>query len=316
MYQSRLDFATASNSWARGIVNLGVEGDGWEARGVGVLRPKSYQRAVAGGRLNGDEIDDLVVGYLSNELSTWRTGVDVLYGAEDAVHGVSQLGYASPNMLGYFPRVIERDKTEEPARPAAGAFAGLLCKLDRTFGPWQDLDQKAIGLQRGLLPVADYDDDDCHLLNRAGLNVFAKGPDGRSRLHGSVTLGRGSEAHREFASLPVRRFCLQLVNAIAKATRWAVFEPDDATLVKRIRVQVLAYFYRLADLGAFADQRFVVECDAGVSHRADSEQHGVTILLVFHPTGSVAPISLTLHLTAAGCRVGSTAFAPSIENCA
>jgi len=235
---------------------------------------------------------------------------------EDAVHGVNQLGYASPNMLAYFPRVTERNNTEEPARPAAGAIAGLLCKLDRTFGPWQDLDQKAIGLRRGLLPAADFDDDDRYLLNRAGLNVLGKGPDGRSRLSGSVTLGRGSEVHREFASLPVRRFCLRLVNAIANATRWAVFEPDDATLAKRIRAQVLTYFYRLHDLGAFADQRFVVECDAGVSHRADTEQHGVTILLVFHPTGSVAPISLTLHLTAAGCRVGSTAFAPSIENCA
>lgn len=79
----RLDFATASNSYARGILNLGTEDGGWEASTVHVLRPKSYQRAVAGGRLNGDEIDDLVVGYLSNELGVWRTGVDVLYGAGD-----------------------------------------------------------------------------------------------------------------------------------------------------------------------------------------------------------------------------------------
>jgi hypothetical protein len=42
----------------------------------------------------------------------------------------------------------------------------------------------------------------------------------------------------------------------------------------------------------------------------------VTILLVFHPSFCDEPISLTVHLTAAGCRVGSTAFAPTIENCA
>lgn len=241
--------------------------------------------------------------------ATWVT-------AADAARGISELGYASPNMLGYFPRVMKRNSTDEPARPAAGAIAGLLCKQDRTYGPWQDLDQRAIALHRKLLPAGEFAQDDCQLLNRAGLNIITKGPDGRSRIKGSVTLGRGSEAHREFASLPVRRFCLQIVNAIAAATRWAVFEPDDATLAKRIRAQVLTYFYCLDDLGAFVDQRFVVECDAGVSHRADTEQHGVTILLVFHPTGSVEPISLTLHLTAAGCRVGSTAFAPSIENCA
>ena len=83
-----------------------------------------------------------------------------------------------------------------------------------------------------------------------------------------------------------------------------------------MRAQVLTYFYYLNDLGAFADDRFVVECDAGVSNRLDISEHGVTILLVFHPAACDEPISLTLHLTPAGCRVGSTAFAPSIEDCA
>jgi phage tail sheath protein FI len=119
--------------------------------------------------------------------------------------------------------------------------------------------------------------------------------------------------YREYASLTVRRFCLQIANAIAKAARWAVFEPDDATVVKRIRSQVLAYFHELDELGAFIDQKFSVRCDAGMSQRANGEQHGVTILLVFHPTGGDEPVSLTLHLTATGCRVSGTAFAPSIE---
>lgn len=236
--------------------------------------------------------------------------------AGEAVQGVRELGYASPNMLGYFPRVMQRNKRDELPRPVGGAIAGLLCKLDRTYGPWQDLDQQGLRLQRDLLPAVAIDDEDSRLLNRAGLNAVAKGQAGRARLAGSVTMSRGSEASREFASLPVRRFCLQIVNAIAKAITWAVFEPDDATLVKRIRAQVLTYFYRLDDLGAFVDQRFIVKCDADVSHRADSKEHGVTILLAFHPTGSDEPISLTLHLTPAGCRVSSTAFAPAVEDCA
>lgn len=232
---------------------------------------------------------------------------------EDAVHGVREMGYASPNMLGYFPRVMQRGGSDEPSRPAGGAIAGLLCKQDRTYGPWQDLDQQGMGLRRMLVAAVDIDTGDRQQLNRAGLNVLKEGPAGRARLIGSVTMGRGSEAHREYASLSVRRFCLQIVNSIATAARWAVFEPDSATVAKRIRAQVLTYFYGLADLGAFADERFVVQCDTEVSHRADSKRHGVTILLIFHPTGSDHPISLTLHLTAAGCRVGSTAFAPTIE---
>jgi len=236
--------------------------------------------------------------------------------AEEAVSGVNKLGYASPNMFGYFPRLSSRTDDGAQLLPAGGAIAGLMCKHDRANGPWRDLNHQGMGLHRTLQPAVNVDEDSCRLLNRAGLNVISKGPAGRARLCGSVTMGRGSEAHREFASLSVRRFCLHIVNTIAAATRWAVFETEDAALAKRIRAQVLTYFDCLNDLGAFEDERFVVECDAGVSHRADSEQHGVTILLVFHPAGSHEPVSLTLHLTAAGCRVGSTAFAPTIENCA
>ena len=236
--------------------------------------------------------------------------------AADAVQGVRDLGYASPNMAGYFPRIRQQKSADEPARPAGGAIAGLLCKQDRTYGPWQSLDQQGMGLDRKWVPAVELDDDDAHLLNRAGLNALSPGPAGRARVCGSVTMGRGFEAHREFTSLAVRRFCLRVVNTIARATRWAVFETRDETLARKIRVQVLTYLDCLNDFGAFADERFVVECDAGVSHRADGDEHGVTIMLVFHPSGSDERVSLTLHLTATGCRVGTTAFAPSIENCA
>ncbi len=235
--------------------------------------------------------------------------------AAKAARGVRDLGYASPNMIGYYPRMLHR-QSDDLARPVGGAIAGLLCKLDRTHGPWESLEQPGLGLQRQLVPAVEMHDDDESVLHRAGLNVIAGGAAGRSRISGSVTMGRGSEAHRKFACLHVRRICLQIVNAIASATRWAVFEPGDKNLARRVRAQVLTYFYYLNDLGAFADDRFIVECDAGVSRRHDIAEHGVTIMLVFQPTGCDEAISLTLHLTAAGCRVGSTAFAPTIEDCA
>ena len=234
--------------------------------------------------------------------------------AGEAVQGVRNLGYASPSMMGYYPRMRER-RSDDIARPIGGAIAGLLCKQDRTYGPWQDMDQQGMGLQRRLVPAVDIDEEDAHLLGRAGLNVVADGPAGRARLTGAMTMGRGSEAQRTFANLPVRRFCLQIINTIAGAAKWAVFESGDRELARRVCAQVTTYFHCLNDLGAFADDRFIVECDAGVSKR-DDEAHGVTILLVFHPLNCDEPISLTLHLTAAGCRVGSTAFALTIENCA
>lgn len=233
--------------------------------------------------------------------------------AADASRGVRELGYASPNMLGYYPRMRERG-SDDIARPVGGAIAGLLCKLDRTYGPWQDIDQQGLGLQRQLVPAVDVDDEDSRLLGRMGLNVIAGGRAGRARLRGSVTMGRGSEAHRKFAQLPVRRFCLQVINTIAAAARWAVFESNDPSVGERICAQVRTYFDCLNDLGAFADDRFIVECDAGVSARSGAEARVITIVLVFHPVSCDGSISMTLHLSAAGCRVGSTAFAPSIEH--
>ena len=235
--------------------------------------------------------------------------------AEEAVRGVRDLGYASPNMLGYFPRMLKR-RSDDIARPAGGAIAGLLCKQDRTYGPWQDLDQQGMGLHRHLLPAVEIDSEDAHLLNRAGLNVIADGPARRCRVSGSVTMGRGSEGHRKFARLPVRRTCLRIISTVSTAARWAVFEPGDKNLARRVRAQVLTYFYCLNELGAFANDRFIVECDAGVSKCNENKEHGITILLVFQPAACDEPISLTLHLTATGCRVGSAAFAPSVEGCA
>jgi phage tail sheath protein FI len=232
--------------------------------------------------------------------------------ADDVIKGVRDLGYASPNLLGYYPRVHERG-SDDGARPVGGAIAGLLCKQDRTYGPWQSLDQQGMGLHRRLRPVQELSEDDEHLLIRAGINVVVPGPAGKARLAGSVTMGRGSESNAKFAKLPVRRFCLQIVNTILKATRWAVFEPADADLADRIRGQVLTYLDCLNDLGAFANDDFIAQCDAGVSNRADSEEHGITILLVFHPLACDEPISLTLHQTASGFRVGSTAFGLTVR---
>jgi phage tail sheath protein FI len=232
---------------------------------------------------------------------------------ESTIKGVRDLGYASPNLLGYYPRVRVRGSDDNVSRPVGGALAGLFCKQDRTYGPWQSLDQQGMGLQSRLRPEQEISEEDEYLLTRAGLNVLVPGPAGKSRLVGSVTMGRGSESNAKFAKLPVRRFCLQIINTITKATHWAVFEPSDSTLAERVRGQVLTYLDCLNDLGAFANDSFIVQCDAGVSNRSESEEQGITILLVFHPVGCDEPISLTLHQTAFGFRVGSTAFGLTVR---
>ena len=123
-------------------------------------------------------------------------------------------------------------------------------------------------------------------------------------------MSRGREFQREFASLAARRLCLQVLNAVRHATRWAVFEPLDGRLAERIQNQVAAYLEDLAEFGAIDNEHAFVRCDAGLSDRADILDHGVTILMAFVPAGGKEPVSATLHQTVEGCRIASTAFGP------
>ena len=233
----------------------------------------------------------------------------------EAIDGVRAFGYASPNMMSYYPRVHLRGD-DGVERVAGAALAGLLCKQDRSFGPWQSLDHDSLGLNRKVKPVSTVSEDETYALQRAGINVIEAGGGGRARFNGSMTMARGSESYRVFRSLSVRRLCLRIINTIDHSTRWAVFEKPDFKLTERIRGQILTYFSCLADLGAFTNELFLVDCDAGLCKRDDRLEHGITILLVFHPIGSPEPISFTIHQTVAGCRVASTAFAPVAEDCA
>ncbi len=234
----------------------------------------------------------------------------------DALQGVRNLGYASAHMLGYYPRVRSRADDSGMARAVGGAIAGLLCRHDRTRGAWQPLDDHGLALDRLFVPAADVSEQDARRLWRAGLNSVTRGPAGPARFVGDVTFGQVGDARREFARLSVQRFCLEIVRAIVRATRWSLFQAEDAELAGTLRDQVTEFFATLAEQGALAGGRYVVECNAGVSRRAESRSHGVTLVLVFQPIDAAAPVSLTLHLTRAGWRVCSAAFAPSLENCA
>jgi len=236
--------------------------------------------------------------------------------AKDAVAGVKSSGYSSPNILSYFPRMYSRHDDELTPRAAGAAIAGLLCKLDNYVGPWQDLDQRAFAFNRELIPAIAVPIDDARSLVKEGVNVIAGNTGGRSTLCGSVTLGRGTQMERSFSSLTVRRLCLSITNAIDSATRWAVFEPNAEEVAERIQSQVHAYMCYLADAGAFVDDGFLVQCNAGSHSYPINPHRGITILLGFHPVGSDEPLSLTIHQTVSGCRVATTAFAPATAECA
>ena len=230
--------------------------------------------------------------------------------ADDAIRGTRSAAYANPDALTYFPRARFRGERNSPAIAIGGAIAGLLCKLDRLHGPWQELDQRGLTLSRELVPAIDISHGEAHLLVKEGLNVVAGHTAGHTMVCGSVTLAYGTRVGDEFARLDARRLCLSITNAIDRATRWAVFEPDGADVRERIVSKVHAFMSALADSGAFEDEQFLVQCDVGSRHKPVDPDRGITILLAFRPAGTQGRVSLTIHQTAAGCRVASTAFAP------
>ena len=233
-----------------------------------------------------------------------------------AIEGIRAFDFASPNIFAYYPRVYARDDDGSPTRVAGSAITGLLCKLDRRHGPWQDLDQLGYGLSRNLVPAINLAVDEAHMLVKEGINVIAGHTAGRATVCGSVTLARGGQIDRKFTSLTVRRLCLEITNTIDLATRWTVFASNTVAVADRINSLVHAYMSSLADAGAFTDEMFVVQCDAGLHSSPVHKDRGVTVLLAFHPAGSDEPVSLTLHQTMAGCRVTTTAFAPVFDECA
>ncbi len=230
--------------------------------------------------------------------------------ARDAIHGVRDAGYANSDVISYFPRMYSRKDDGSPPATVGGAIAGLLCKLDRTCGPWEYLDQRGYSLDRDLVPAIEVSVDDGHLLVKEGLNVIAGNAPGHVMFCGSVTLAHGTQVGDEFASLTTRRLCLAITNAIDRATRWAVFEPNASSVAERIVNQVHAFMCALSDAGAFVDNHFMVQCDTGMRHEPIDPDRGITMLLAFHPTGSEETVSLTLHQSVSGCRVSQTAFAP------
>lgn len=227
---------------------------------------------------------------------------------ESAVLGLRRIGYASPNMLGYYPRVRDAHAEAGSSHAVGGAIAGLLSRLDERVGPWASLDRQGLALRRRFRPLVEIDDEDREALERAGLNALVADAARRLRVVGDRNLSRGADTQYGQAELRVQRLCLHLVKAIDLATRWAVFETPGPRLAGRVQGQVHAAMLTLADRGAFADRGFDVRCRVDTTPSAGP--HAIEVLLAFTPSGIDRPIALTLHQSVAGCRASNTAFAP------
>ena len=164
----------------------------------------------------------------------------------------------------YFPWLYVADpfdpKADFPAVPPSGAMAGIWARTDVKRGvhkaPANETVSGALNLTYRVTSAEQAD------LNSAGVNCIRFFPSVGTLVWGARTLAEESSDKRY---LPVRRLIIMLEESIKRATRWVVFEPNDRTLWKTIRSEIVGFLTNVymdgALMGKTPDEAFFVQCD-------------------------------------------------------
>ena len=151
--------------------------------------------------------------------------------------------------------------------PPSAAIAGAIARTDSEYGVWKA--PANLSLNAVTAPVVKLDSDRQATLNvdaAAGKSINAiRSFNGKGTLvWGARTLAGNSN---EWRYVPVRRLFLQIQTDIKRATSYAVFEPNNATLWTRLKTQVESYLTQLWHdgglAGATVDEAFFVRAGLG-----------------------------------------------------
>ncbi len=202
---------------------------------------------------------------------------------DSALTGAGRLGFASSHVVSYYPWLRRRGEGLGRLVPASGAIAGMLARKDTSAGIWRGLDSQTGVLRGGWLPAEDVPPAQALRLHQRGLNVLARTAGAGAVFRGDVTLAGGTATVPEWQSLTRTRLVLFVLEAVARSTRWLVFEQNDPVLWARVRHQVSAFLQRLYEQGAFAgltpEQSWFVKCDAETQSKNRSGEPQLNILV-------------------------------------
>lgn len=145
--------------------------------------------------------------------------------------------------------------------PPSGHIAGLYARVDGERGvhkaPANEILMGITGLTQNInrLEQGQYND--------RGINVVRIFKDRGIRVWGARTLGTASDPSWKYIN--VRRLFIMVEQSIMLGSQWAVFEPNDHTLWKKITRDLRAYLMRVwrsgALFGTTAEEAFYVKCD-------------------------------------------------------
>jgi hypothetical protein len=174
----------------------------------------------------------------------------------------SHLEVSGPNR-----RKLVKCEKGEVFVPPSGHIAGIMARVDGERGvhkaPANEIAMGISGLSQTInrLEQGQYND--------RGINVVREFKDRGIRVWGARTLATKSDPSWKYIN--VRRLFIMVEQSIMVGSQWAVFEPNDTTLWKKLTRDVRAFLMRVWRSGAlFGDtpeEAFYVKCDSETNPR-------------------------------------------------
>jgi phage tail sheath protein FI len=177
------------------------------------------------------------------------------------------VGDQSVNVAGPNRRKLIKAEKNELFVPPSGHVAGVFARTDGERGvhkaPANELLMGITGLSQKINAIEQGQ------YNDRGINVIRVFKDRGTRIWGARTLATKSDASWKYIN--VRRLFIMIEQSILGGVQWAVFEPNDQGLWKKLTRDVRAYLMRVwrsgALFGATPEEAFYVKCDAETNPR-------------------------------------------------
>lgn len=275
---------------------LGGEGDTFDLdkKGLYALEKVDLFNLLCIPPYNNDDVDPEVVGsaatyceqrravLLLDPPTRWRDKQTV---AQEMLDPVKNLGTSSANAMVFFPRYKRAGswKTYAPS----GAIAGIMARTDNQRGVWKaaaGLSATIAGVSELSVPLTDLENG---VLNPLGVNCLRTMPGVGPVVWGARTLQGADILSSDWKYIPVRRLALYIEESLYRATRWAVFEPNDEPLWAQLRLSIGGFMNDLFRQGAFQGQSpkdaYFVQCDSTINTQTDIDRGIVNIYVGFAP---------------------------------
>ncbi|HET8841060.1 MAG TPA: phage tail sheath C-terminal domain-containing protein [Ktedonobacteraceae bacterium] len=275
---------------------LGGEGDTFDLdkKGLYALEKIDLFNLLCIPPYQNDDVDAEVIGSAAAYCETRRAMLlvdpptrwnNIQVVSQEMDDPVKNLGTASANAMVFFPR-LKRSGSWKTYAPS-GAIAGIMARTDTQRGVWKaaaGLGATLTGVSELSMPLTDVENG---VLNPLGLNCLRTMPGTGPVVWGARTLQGADILSSDWKYIPVRRLTLYIEESLYRATRWAVFEPNDEPLWAQLRLSIGGFMQNLFRQGAFQGQTpkdaYFVRCDGTTTTQADIDRGIVNIAVGFAP---------------------------------